>query len=1346
MKFTGLLRKILLVVFMGFMIYSCAVSVNPFEDTTTNTDTVTVPKGYGILSVDIPKQRGWSVAEYDVTATKSGETPVNATTSTNSISMVLKIGTWNIDVSGHDSDGNEIYQGTASATVTETGTSVAVGLLKKAGNLKLNLSNITGYNITSGQPGFIEKIIVTASKTGFADVVQEISDFDSAAIFSRLSQGSWNLSVVAQAKTLNSDYSQVPDSYTTYVTGSFTKTVVANVITEYSEQLTTQTKVTPVIFNYGTGTYSSATTVTLTCATIGATISWTDDNWSTSHTGTSFDINGSSKTIRAKATKSGLIDSMEGVNTYTWDGGATSSPQFSPVGGTYTSDQSVVISCPDSGATIEWTDDNWSTNHSGTAPVTVNVAGNGTTKTIKAKATASGKTVSNVVEQIYSIVYTPVASPVISPLHGGYNTSQLFSIACGTSGATIYYTTDGSDPSNSGNANRIVYSSTFTLSAGTYTIKAYAIKSGYSDSAVVSEGTYTITDEVDNSIVFTQADIIIIGEMWKEDSILEGITWYGIETQSAGTYTIEWSSGFSGVITVYENDLSTEVTLNGTGNSKTMTLSTARYFIKVNSDLNMNPFQIRVMVGGTPTTTTTTTTTSTTSSTSTTTTSTTTTTLPPASLIIHAKNYTHIHYWNTVPDSLSTTWPGEAMTAESGGWYTYTISGQTSASIVFSNNGSGQTGDLSRTTVDEWWYNGSWFDHNPDGPTAPTVSSSPAGGDFTASTIDITLHVTGDSITACRYTTDGSDPSISGTDYTDNTVITIGSGMNVGDSLTLKLYAINSEGNDTATYTFNKTDTSYTERDNTTILQGFYWYIPDPSSEAEDYTAEGTAESDLWEYYADAKAEEVYNDGFSHIWLPPSGKAFSPDTTYNSGYAIYDHYDLGQFDQMGRIRTKYGTKQKLIDAVNAFHTRKIKAIADIVMNHMLGTDNSETIDYSMSYDDTGSSLGSGSITAYLNFDFLNSADNGRGTQYSNFVWTSNMFDGMENYSKYYLFNGRTLDTVDNFGDMSGPSDYQYLRSDIILGADLDLQNTVVQDEMINWTKWLVNTVGFDGFRVDAIRHMHTPFVERWANEISTYMTSIGKGGDKMLMFGENWDGWAERLNAYLTSSSTGTNTDYANNGASNYCGINNSMSLFDVPLHYDFQKIAGENSETLKIGRLGASGGYAGTGLIGANYSKAITFVDNHDTVPTQMLASYIPYHTKMQAYTYILLNAYGVPCVYYRDLYKGNYTGDYTNDHYTELHDGIKKLMEVRNNYAYGPGTYYNYGETEILGYKRDGDALHSGSGCIYLIRQNGSSANGVTIPTDGKTWVLYAGSGHESGGTFYLDSGDWAVWVPQS
>lgn len=92
-----------------------------------------------------------------------------------------------------------------------------------------------------------------------------------------------------------------------------------------------------------------------------------------------------------------------------------------------------------------------------------------------------------------------VATPTFSPEGGVFTEAQDVTINCSTSGATIYYTTDGSNPTTSSN----VYSSAISVEETT-TIKAIAVKDGMNNSSV-AEATYTI--------------ISIDGEAWVETSL-----------------------------------------------------------------------------------------------------------------------------------------------------------------------------------------------------------------------------------------------------------------------------------------------------------------------------------------------------------------------------------------------------------------------------------------------------------------------------------------------------------------------------------------------------------------------------------------------------------------------------------------------------------------------------------------------------------------------------------------------------------------------------------------------------------------------------------------------------------
>ncbi|HPS40012.1 MAG TPA: chitobiase/beta-hexosaminidase C-terminal domain-containing protein [Candidatus Cloacimonadota bacterium] len=85
-----------------------------------------------------------------------------------------------------------------------------------------------------------------------------------------------------------------------------------------------------------------------------------------------------------------------------------------------------------------------------------------------------------------------VATPVISPVSGVYSTPQTVTITCATASASIYYTTNGTEPTEAST----LYTSGFSVSATT-TVKAKAYKTGFTASSVAT-ATYNFPTNVAN--------------------------------------------------------------------------------------------------------------------------------------------------------------------------------------------------------------------------------------------------------------------------------------------------------------------------------------------------------------------------------------------------------------------------------------------------------------------------------------------------------------------------------------------------------------------------------------------------------------------------------------------------------------------------------------------------------------------------------------------------------------------------------------------------------------------------------------------------------------------------------
>jgi len=237
--------------------------------------------------------------------------------------------------------------------------------------------------------------------------------------------------------------------------------------------------------------FTTNQTVTISCATSGATIYYTIDGNSPTILSTQyispFTLT-STSTVKAIAVKSGMTNSDISTATYTKTE-KVASPTFNPLNGsTFTTNQQVTISCATSSATIYYTIGGSTPTTLSTqyiSPFTVT-----STATVKAIAVKNGMTNSDISTATYTKT-EKVVSPTFNPLNGStFTTSQQVTLSCATSGATIYYTTDGTFPTTSSSQ----FTSPFTINSTT-TIKTIAVKSGMANSDI-STATYTKIEKV----------------------------------------------------------------------------------------------------------------------------------------------------------------------------------------------------------------------------------------------------------------------------------------------------------------------------------------------------------------------------------------------------------------------------------------------------------------------------------------------------------------------------------------------------------------------------------------------------------------------------------------------------------------------------------------------------------------------------------------------------------------------------------------------------------------------------------------------------------------------------------
>lgn len=435
---------------------------------------------------------------------------------------------------------------------------------------------------------------------------------------------------------------------------------------------------------------------------------------------------------------------------------------------------------------------------------------------------------------------------------------------------------------------------------------------------------------------------------------------------------------------------------------------------------------------------------------------------------------------------------------------------------------------------------------------------------------------------------------------------------------------------------------------NGTMMQYFHWYIPN--------------DGNLWSKVEGA-APELADAGFTALWLPPAYKGFAG--AYDVGYGVYDLFDLGEFDQKGSVPTKYGTRQQYLNAVKSLQTHGLQVYADAVLNHKMGGDRIETPKATPFSQDNRLHPQGGlqEIKTYSHYDFP-----GRQGKYSNFEWHWWHFDAVD-YNEYnsgdrgtiYLLEGKRFD------------DYVALEKGnfaYLMGCDLDFQNDWVRGEITHWGKWYLDTTNVNGFRLDAIKHISAWFFPQWIDELERH------AGKDLFVVGEYWYNDLNTLLWYVDA-------------------VRGKMSVFDVPLHYNFHQASksGGNYDLRRI--------LDGT-MMQARPTHAVTFVENHDSQPLQALESVVEPWFKPLAYAIILLRQEGYPCVFHADYYGAEYE-DWGKDGnrykiFMPSHRWIiDRLLYARQHYAYGP--QYNYFDHwNTIGWTRLGDEDHPKAMAVIL------------------------------------------------
>ncbi len=364
-------------------------------------------------------------------------------------------------------------------------------------------------------------------------------------------------------------------------------------------------------------------------------------------------------------------------------------------------------------------------------------------------------------------------------------------------------------------------------------------------------------------------------------------------------------------------------------------------------------------------------------------------------------------------------------------------------------------------------------------------------------------------------------------------------------------------------------------------LQGFYWNSP-PAG--------------IWYDSLSNLAPRLASAGFGGIWFPSPVKGAGGG--FSMGYDPYDHYDFGEYYQMGSKETRFGSKDELIHAINIFHQVGIEVYADAVMNHVNGGEAKAPYECKPypSYPDSG----------WVIF---------------NYPYGSGRF---KKDASYFYPNSQTCNVNPPYHGADDPI-YQF-------GMWLAKDRSFVRDSLIAWGKYLKNVLGFDGFRLDAVKGIDPAFMGPWIQAVN------GGGFNVAEYYGSTGD------------------IGYWLNQTQNVHGGN--VSMFDFPLRFVLKDMCNNTSGTFDMNTLDGAG-LINSGISGFDVS---TFVENHDMDRIGWDGSIDNGHdpvitNKEMAYAYTLMSE-GRPSVFFKDYVDYGFAGK------------IDTLIWIRKTFVYGGTT----------------------------------------------------------------------------
>jgi glycosidase len=347
------------------------------------------------------------------------------------------------------------------------------------------------------------------------------------------------------------------------------------------------------------------------------------------------------------------------------------------------------------------------------------------------------------------------------------------------------------------------------------------------------------------------------------------------------------------------------------------------------------------------------------------------------------------------------------------------------------------------------------------------------------------------------------------------------------------------------------------------------------------------------------------------------------------GYAGKDFY---------KVAPHWGTLADLQHLVQAAHARGLLVIDDVIVNH--------------------------------GGDLINSADSG----YDAFLpppagYSIKYRNPTNTYPPPFDLNSTNPALTNLFHNQGGIHDYK-VDQQVMLGElsgldDFRTESPYIRARMEEIYEYWIAQAGFDGFRIDTVKHVEMEFWQGWCPAIHAYATAAGKSN--FFMFGEVYDHSDRKCGSFTGTQAGGTFT---------------LDSVLDYPLFYRIKSVfatATGNTKQLEDR-------YA---AIAANYDPAaqmrlVTFLDNHDQPRFLCPANANNNTSRLRVALVFLYTARGVPCLYYgteqafngtndpndrEDMFAGGFEqGPSLGDNFNETHplfQWVAKLNNFRRLYA---------------------------------------------------------------------------------